>query len=264
MGLNAMIKTKTVKSEVKSAGRALDILELLVQCPAGLNLTDVGEHLSIPLSSLHNLMNTLLVRGYLKRDEQASVYKLSSKLIQLAAVYHSQHDLVSIADPIMDGVSRATMEATSLAILQDNAVVFVHKRAAQSFLQVVNPVGTRVMAHATGLGKVMLAYLDDDELERLYPHEELVTRTAKTISGRSELKKVLEQVRNAGFAVDNEESSEGVWAIAAPIRDRNGRALAALSVAAPLSRVREEHKSKWRQVVQEAAEEISQALRLFA
>lgn len=255
-----MAKTKTERGEVKSAARALDILELLVQFPAGLNLTDIGEHLEIPLSSLHNLMNTLLDRDYLTRDEQASVYKLSSKLIQLAALYHSQLDLVSIADPVMERVSQATKESTSLAILQDNAVVFIHKRAALRFLQVVNPVGTRVPAHATGLGKVMLAHLDEDELEQIYPQESLPLMTANTIRSRSELKRALQMVYDAGYAVDNEESSDGVWAIAAPICSQTGRPLAAISLAAPLSRVEEINKDRWRRLVQEAALEISQAI----
>ena len=255
-----MTRVKTERGEVKSAARALDVLELLVKFPAGLNLTDIGEHLNIPLSSLHNLMNTLLDRDYLTRDEQASVYRLSSKLIQLAALYHSQLDLFSIADPVMERVSQATMESTSLAIRQDSAVVFIHKRAALRFLQVVNPVGTRVPAHATGLGKVLLAHLDDDELEGLYPQDTLPPMTANTIRRKSELKRVLLDVRNAGYAIDNEESSEGVWAIAAPIRGRSGRALAALSLAAPLSRVKEAHKERWRRLIQEAAGEISNAI----
>lgn len=255
-----MTKKRTNKGEVKSAGRALDILELLVQFPAGLNLTDIGEHLDIPLSSLHNLMNTLLARGYLTRDEQASIYRLSSKLIQLAARHHSQHDLVSVADPIMERVSRATAEATSLAVLQDSAVVFIHKRAAQNFLQVVNPAGTKIAAHATGLGKVILAHLDDEEVERIYPNEQLATLTDKTISRKRDLKRALEEVREKGFAIDDEESSDGVWAIAAPIRNRNGRPIAALSVAAPRSRVNEERVGEWRRVLCEGAEEISQTL----
>lgn len=253
-----------MKGEVKSAGRALDILELLVQFPAGLNLTDVGEHLSIPLSSLHNLINTLVARGYLWRDEQSSVYRLSSKLIQLAAVYHSQNDLVSVADPVMESVSRATAETTSLAVLQDSAVVFIHKRAAQNVLQVVNPAGTRVAAHATGLGKVMLAYLDRDEVESIYPDEELPKLTAKTIDSKHRLLEVLDKVRAQGFAIDDGESHEGVWAVAAAIRSRDGRPAAALSVAAPLSRVRREDKERWRHVVQNGAREISQTLNLLA
>ena len=249
---------------VKSATRALDILELLVKFPGGLTLTDVAANLHIPLSSLHNLMNTLQYRGYLTRDDGTSVYRLSSKLIQLAAAHHSQHDLVSIADPVMDRVSRLTAETTSLAIRQDNAVVFIHKRAARDVVQVVNPVGTRVAAHATGLGKVLLADLDDAELDRLYPSEELQRLTPSTISTRTELKQVLRRVREQGYAIDNTESHEGVWAVAAALRNGNGRPIAALSVAAPIFRVIDKNRTDWRDIVREGAEEISKTLGFFA
>ncbi len=255
-----MINESKLKGDVKSAGRALDIIELLVRFPAGLNLTDIGEHLDIPLSSLHNLMQTLAGRGYLTKDEQFSVYKVSSKLIQLAAIYHSQHDLVSIADPVMEQVSRATEETTSLAVLQDSAVVFVHKRAAQSFLQVVNPAGTRVLAHATGLGKAMLAHLSREAFDSIYPQPALQTLTKNTLATRSALAEALVEVRRLGYAVDDEESSIGVWAVAAAILNRGGRPIAALSVAAPLSRVDQQRKEAWCGIVRDGAQEISRAL----
>lgn len=259
-----MTKDKGKNDVVKSAARALDILELLVKFPGGLTLTDVGENLDIPLSSLHNLMNTLLYRGYLTRDPGTSLYHLSSKLIQLAAAHHSQHDLVSVADPVMDRVSRLTAEATSLAVLQDNEVVFIHKRAAKDFVQVVNPVGTRLPTHATGLGKVMLAYLDDDEVDRLYPNEDLPTLTPSTISSKSELKEALHRVRERGYGIDNLESHQGVWAVAAAIRSRGGRPIAALSVAAPVFRVKDEDRKEWCEIVRDGAEEISKTLGFVA
>lgn len=259
-----MAKSNGKRTIVKSAARALDILELLVQFPGGLTLTGVGEHLDIPLSSLHNLMNTLLSRGYLTRDERASVYRLSSKLVQLAAAHHSQHDLVSVAEPVMDTVSKASEESTSLAVLQDNAVVFIHKRAANNFVQVVNPVGTRILAHATGLGKVLLANFDDGELDQLYPDEELPALTPATISRRSKLKEVLKRVREQGYAIDNAESSEGVWAVAAAIHSRSRTPIAALSVAAPLYRVTDEKRKEWCRLVREGADEISRMMGFFA
>ncbi len=260
----SMSKTKSKHQVVKSAARALDILELLVKFPSGLTLTDVADHLHIPFSSLHNLMSTLQERGYLTRDDGTSVYHLSSKLIQLAAAHHSQHDLVSIADPVMERVSRLTAETTSLAVRQDSAVVFIHKRAAQDFVQVVNPVGARVAAHATGLGKVMLADLDEIELDRLYPSEQLLRLTPATITTKRELKEALRRVREDGYAIDNAESHEGVWAVAAPLRNAKGRSVAALSVAAPLFRVKDTNRTDWREIVKDGAEEISRTLGFFA
>ena len=245
---------------VKSAARALDILELLIKLPRGLSLTEIGRDLDIPLSSLHNLMNTLILKGYINRDDATSVYQASSKLIQLAASYHAQHDLVGIADPVMKELGDLTGETTSLAILQDNVIVFIHKRSSQDLLQVVNPVGTRLPAHTTGLGKAMLACLPEEEVDRLYPHEQLEKLTPVTISGRAALKRALQEARQRGYAVDDRESHNGVWAVASAIRNRAGYPVAALSIAAPRSRVQGKDVSHWCEATASGAQKISQIL----
>lgn len=249
---------------VKSAARALDILELLIKLPKGLSLTEVGRDLDIPLSSLHHLMNTLVVKGYIVRDGSSSVYRVSSKLIQLAASYHAQHDLVGIADSVMQELTELTGETTSLAILQENVIVFIHKRSSQDLLQVVNPVGTRLPAHATGLGKAMLACLPDEEIDRLYPQEQLDKLTSKTISTVTELKNALKEARELEYAFDDRESNKGVWAVASAIRNRAGYPVAGLSIAAPRSRVEDKDISNWCEATANAALKISQILGFVA
>lgn len=253
-------ETPQKRTVVKSAARALDILEFLTSFSRGMSLSEIGRELGIPLSSLHGLMETLLVKGYLVRDDTTSVYRISSKLIQLASLYHSQNDLISIADPIMESLSRKTGETTSLAILQQDVIVFMHKRTSPNVLQVVNAVGTRLPAHATGLGKVMLACLDNEQIDRLYPDEELVKLTATTISTKTELKKVLEQTRQLGYAFDNGESTPNVWAVASAICNRYSYPVAALSIAAPISRVEDADVPGWCEAITESAREVSQIL----
>lgn len=252
--------TKPNVGLVKSAARALDIIELMVKFPNGLSLTHVGQDLGIPLSSLHFLMATLVEKGYLVRDSASSMYRMSPKLFQLAAAYHSQHDLISLADPIMEQLVQLSSEMASLAVLHNNVVVIIHKRASQDVIQVVSPVGTQLPAHSASLGKAMLACLEDEEIDRLYPGDDLPTYTPATISTKTDLKKALSQVRARGFAFDNAETRDGVWAVSSAVRDRNGRPVAALSIAAPMFRVESRDVSDWCEAVVEAASEASVAL----
>jgi len=245
---------------VKSSARTLDILDLLVGFPEGLTLTDMGHALRIPISSLHALAATLVQRNYLLLDEKTKRYRLGAKILQLAGAFSEQNTLISLADPVMDRIRRVTSETTSLAVFQEDTIVFVHKCPGKGIVQVVNPVGTRLPSHATGSGKVMLAYLSGEELDGIYPEEALPASTPSTITSKTVLKRALAEIRARGYAFDNEESAIGVWAVASCIRDQEASPVAALSIVAPTFRLQPKDHSKWHSLVLEGAAEISAML----
>jgi DNA-binding IclR family transcriptional regulator len=248
------------QGDVKSAARALEILELLSEFPDGLSLTVIGKRLEIPLSSLHGLINTLINKDFLVCYEGLHVYKLGPKLLQLSTAYQSHIDLISLADPVMDRIRRVTSETTSLTVLQGNTIYFIHKRVTEALVQVVNPVGTRILAHATGSGKIMLAYLTAEEIDETYPFDSLPTLTPFTISTKFGLNAALAEIRQLGYAYDNQESEIGLWAVAGCIRNSNGKPIAAVSVVAPLFRIQGKDYSNWYKLVRDGAAEISTML----
>jgi DNA-binding IclR family transcriptional regulator len=245
---------------VKSSARTLDILVTIARMPRGGTLTEVSRTLEIPPSSLHGLISTMVQKGFLARHSDSRRYRLGGKVAALVAAYHAQVDLPSLAASQLDQLAGRTGETTSLSVLQGNEIVFIDKRAGAGLVQVVNPVGTRLPAHATGSGKVMLAHLSQEELERLYPEEDLPVRTPATIRTRHRLFEALEEVRLQGYAFDESESDEGVWAVAACIRDSQGSPMGALSLVTPAFRVSDEHLNEWHVWVTEAALQISYAL----
>jgi DNA-binding IclR family transcriptional regulator len=257
---NNAFKKKTEMANIKSAARALDILELVAEFPDGLTLTDIGKNLDIPLSSLYGLIMTMVNKSYLIRSESTRLYCLGPRLSQIASSYRAHTDLISLADPIMDRIRQATGEATSLTLLQGDSILFIHKRITKAIVQIVNPIGTRLPAHATGSGKAMLAYLADDEIDRLYPEEELPALTPFTITTKKMLKAVLAEIRIKGYAYDNQESELGVWAVSSCIRGEDGRPEAALSVGAPLFRIQTKNYTEWHKLIKEGAQEISALL----
>jgi DNA-binding IclR family transcriptional regulator len=251
---------------VKSAERTLDILVLLARSPNGLKLRDIVLEMKIPVSSLYALLTTMKSRGFVEREKDSLLYRLTQKVYQIVPSNPSQSedDLYSVALPIMDRVQRASDETVSLSVRVDDEIVFIGKRASSSVIQVVNALGSRLPVYATGSGKVILSYLTEEELDRLYPSEILPRVTANTILSRSQLKKELAKIQEQGYAYDNEESIEGVWAVAGCIHDMEGRPVAATSIVVPIFRVTEERIAKWRELILGGAAEITSRLGAIA
>ncbi len=250
-------------SLVKSAARALDILTLLSEQPEGLSMTEMSKILEIPISSIHALIGTLSQMSFVLRDLNSYCYRLGPKILQIASSYRAQVDLITLSDPVMDRIRQIVGETISLTVLQGQMIMFVHKKPAEGVVKVVNPIGTRLHSHATGSGKVMLSYLDDEELDSIYPEDDLPTMTPTTITTKASLRRSLSKIRKQNYAYDNEESALGVWAVASCIRDDTGRPIAALSIVGPTSKIASKDVTTWYQLVRNGAAEISSSLVYF-
>jgi IclR family acetate operon transcriptional repressor len=245
---------------VRSAWRALALLEAVADTPLGQTLSEIAGKLDLPPSSAHGLLGTLTEAGYLVREPDTLRYRLGPRLGKLVAAFHAQVDLVTVARSAMDRLRQLSGETVSLTILQGDQILFIDKRTAEGQLQIVNPVGTWLPAHATGSGKAMLACLPETERERLYPREPLPQQTPHTLATREALWVALAAARRRGYALDEQESELGVWAAASAIRDAHGLPVGALSVFVPIFRVQREERSALSARVREAAEEVSAAL----
>jgi DNA-binding IclR family transcriptional regulator len=249
-----------IPGHVRSAWRALAVLEAVAESPLGMTLTDITAALHLPASSAHGLLSTLSEAGYLVRDADTLRYRLGPRLGKLAAAFRAQGDLVTLAKPAMDRLRAASGQTVSLTVLQDDHILFVDKRTTDGQVQIVNPVGTRLPAHATGSGKAMLAYLPEADLARLYPGVTLPQRTPHTLATREALWRALAMVRRRGWALDEQESDLGVWAVAAVIREANGLPVGALSIFVPIFRLQGTDRSMLTELVREAAADVSTAL----
>jgi len=245
---------------VKSSARTLDILELIAAHPGDLALSEIAKKLKIPISSMHGLVLTLKTRGYLVRDPASLCYRMGPKFAQLAVVHGTFVELIAHAAPVMDRIGTTCKEAVTMSVLQGDKIVFISNRPATSIVQAVNAIGTSLPAHATGSGKIMLAYLTDEEFERTYLNNKLPRLMASTIITKVELKQAVLEARRRGYAYDDEESERGVWAVAGCIRNSVGRPMAALSVVVPVIRVQANDIPYWTSLVVEGAAEISSRL----
>lgn len=219
---------------VKSADRALALLELFNDHQYGLTLSEVCSLTGWPKSSSLALLRTLQQRSFLEVSRSDAKYRLGPRIASLGMAYLQNLDIVVDGGEIVRSVSRACDETVHLAILRGSEVMYIAKEEGGGEMRMVSSVGRAVPAHATGVGKVLLAALSTEDLHQLYsPGESLPFMTPRTITHYEQLLEALTQTRSRGYATDDGESTIGVRCIAAPVFDVEGSVVAAMSVSIP-------------------------------
>lgn len=246
-------------SPVKSADRVLQIFEL-VATRGPQTFSEVVAALGLPASSTHNLLKTLASRRYLLLDPGDRRYRLGPRLWEVAQAYAANDPLPRLAQPIMDRVVARTGETVQLARLDGVENVYLAISESPQPMKLVSAVGKRLYAHATGLGKALLAGLSDDEVRRRFGRSELPRFTPNTISDLDALLKALAEVRARGYATDREEYVIGCRCVAMPVRDIHGVVVAAMSVSIPTPRFTEDLEASIHAALGDAVAELSARL----
>jgi IclR family pca regulon transcriptional regulator len=202
---------------------------------------------------------TLEALGYVLQDRDR--FSLTPRLLDLGFTYLSTLDVTSVVHPFMEKVTDALHESCSVSVLDDHDIVYIARRGAKRIMSINLAIGSRLPAHATSMGKVLLAYLRPDELDHYFASVEREPLTANTIVAEGTLRRVLKEVREIGWAVADEESELGVRSAAAPLVGRDGEVHAAINVSAHAARVSlEQLKADYLPVLLDAARGISKAL----
>jgi len=238
---------------------ALSILETLGGVPE-MSLTELARKLGLGKSSVYRLLVTLARRGYVEKNPQSERYRLTYRLFAVGSPAAERLGLREAAHPVMERLAAQTGEMVNLAVLDGTRVLNLHKVESRHLLRMHLAVGSGVPAHATALGKVLLAALEPDELARRLRGRRLERLTRRTMGGRVALCTALARVRDHGFAVDDEECSLGLRCVAAPILDRRGFVVAALSISGPTQRLPYSALPRLAEAVRSAAQEVSHRL----
>jgi DNA-binding IclR family transcriptional regulator len=221
---------------VKSAVRVVDILEALATQPDGLSFSALGRRLGLPKSSLHELLAALTERGYIAFDEERRTYALGIRVWELGQAYPFHRDLLREAHRVMEGIVAEVNETVQLATLDGTDNVYLDKVDCSHPIRLQSHVGKRLPAYATGLGKVLLAALPTDDLQIRLDGQTFRTFTPRTVRDQAALLAELDAVRARGFAVDDQEYTEGLRCVAVPIVERGGCVTTALSASVPIMR----------------------------
>jgi len=221
---------------VKSAERTLSILALLAERGRPVAFREIAETLRYPRSSLHGLVRTLSRHGWVERDPHAHGFMLGVRAWQIGHAYLRGRTLVQRAQPYMERVRDALDETVQLAVLDGRHNVYIARVEGTQRLTLISDVGGRLVAHATGLGKALLADLPPNVFRRLFRDVHLERFTRHTIGDLRQLEQELERIRHRGYALDREEYTVGVRCVAVPVRGDSGSAVAAMSVSVPTVR----------------------------
>jgi DNA-binding IclR family transcriptional regulator len=221
---------------IESVDNALKLLLLLGE-RSEIRLTDASRYLGVASSTAHRLLAMLQYRGFIRQDSRTKAYGPGPALTGVAFSVLGRMDIPRSARPILEELSESLGETIHLAVLEGATVRFLDAIESSRAVRVASRLGRAFPAHATSTGKALLAELNLDELHRLYPDESLSQVTSKSISRRSELERQLERVRRHGYAVNREESEEGVASVAVSVPSRAPGLRLALNAAAPVSRL---------------------------
>jgi DNA-binding IclR family transcriptional regulator len=219
-----------------SVDNALWLLQLVAERQA-LRVSEAADLLGVARSTAHRLLSALRRRDFLMQDKPNGAYRPGPALHAIGMVAISRLDVRRIAQPVLEQLRDKTKETASIAVLEGTMIRFVECYEGLSTVRVGSRAGVVRYAHASAVGKAILAALPDGELGRRYPGEELPAPTAASITSRHELMRELSQIRRQGYALNWEESSEGVAAVAVAVRDASGIPLASISVSVPSMRL---------------------------
>ncbi len=238
---------------LSSVKKALELLDLFSTETPEMSLAELSRKVAAHKSSVFRTLATLEAAGFVEKDRESGRYRLGLKILDLAGRVWGRYDLRQIAAPHMEELARETGEIIHLSILDGADIVYLDKKGQGQVLTVATRVGGRNPAYASAMGKVLLADLPAGELKAVLAARPLRKLTANTIYKVSDLAAELERVRKQGYALDNEETFPGIRCVAAPIRNAQGRVVAALSVTVPAPRLNDARvRELWRQVAQTA------------
>lgn len=222
---------------VGSVQRAVDILDLFGEgCPE-LGTTEIAQALGLHKSTVSTLVATLAANGYLEQNSATRKYLLGLKILERSAVLLARMDIRRVAHPFLDQLRDWRGESVNMGIRDGDVVVYIDQLPGTHATALREEVGKRAPLHSTALGKALIAWLPATELQAIIADYDLTPRTPRTIVSQSDFLEELEKTRERGYAMDDEEHEAGGRCIGAPVFDRGGRPVAAVSQSAPLPRV---------------------------
>src|SRR5688572_13672595 len=246
---------------VPAVTRALDILELFLDCPQ-LSAREVTERLGLPRTTVHELLVTLVARAYLiSVPGQPVRYRLGMPLFQLGAAFAGRLDLVREAQGVARDVGAACNEAVHVAVRDGADVIYLVKVDSTHPVRMVSAVGRRLPAHCTAVGKILLSGLGEEALDARYPRNQNLTgMTPRSVVSPTKLRAQLTEIHDSGIAFDDCESNEAVRCVAAGVYDHTGRMVAAMSISAPIMRWNDANAAQWTELISEGSQSLSQRL----
>ncbi|HIY66434.1 MAG TPA: IclR family transcriptional regulator [Candidatus Agrococcus pullicola] len=243
---------------VQSVDRAITVLEILARSGAS-SVSDLARRLDVHKSSVSRLLATLERRGIVEQESDGGRYGLGAGIVRLARSARDQSDVVAVARPVAERLSRMTGETVNVSVIEGNEVVNIEEVNLSDSVLGVSWLGSHTQLHNTANGKVFLAHMSPARANGML-RAELSSATERTVTDPKLLRAQLELIRQQGYAWQREELEPGLTAVAAPVFDASGDALAALSVAGPSFRLTPDREGELTELTKNAAADVSRKL----
>jgi IclR family pca regulon transcriptional regulator len=200
-----------------------------------MTLSDIARETGLTRAAARRFLLTLAELGYVRADGRS--FSLTPRVLELGYAYLSGLTLTEVAQPHVEDLAARIRESSSVAVLDDDEIVYVVRVPTKRIMTVAISVGTRFPAYATSMGRVLLAGLDPEHLERLICKMTLEPLTTRTVRDKDRVREIVAQARSQGYATTDQELEDGLRSVAAPIRDRAGAVVAAINASTQAPRV---------------------------
>lgn len=218
--------------KVKSLYKAIKLLDYFTLEAPERGISELAELSGMLKSSVHNIVTTFEKCGFLEKNTNNSKYRLGIKLMQLNNTLYMSNDLRKIVRPYLESISEFSNESVYFGILTEHEVIYLDTVYPKGTLAGRSIIGVRAPLYCTGIGKAILAYLPDEEIEQVIS-KGLVPFTQNTIIDRDKLLDEMMQIRKRGYSIDNMEHEYGIKCVAVPVRNIREKVVAAISISGP-------------------------------
>ncbi len=246
-------------ASVQALDRALRLLEILAGAD-GVTLTTLAKESDLPASTVHRLLATLAAHGFVEAAEEDQTWVIGVEAFRVGQAFHRRFKVATMGRPVMRDLMEATGETANIGILEGGDVVFIAQIESHEPIRAFFRAGERRHAHASGIGKALLAEMPRERVVRLIRDKGLPRFTDATITDAERLHADLDLIRRRGWSLDDEERSRGMRCIAAPVFDENGEAIAGLSISGPSGRLEADRIERLGPLVRRAADDISRSI----
>jgi len=244
--------------KVQVLDRAINILEFIGRQSNGeAGLPELSAAMKLHKTTTHRIAHVLESRGLLRRGLDSNRYRLGLHLYDLGCQALDHVNIRDEARPLMTRLTFEVGETVHLALLDRAEVLYIERVEAQRSLTMGSKLGARNPVYCTALGKAILAFSPETEVDQILASCRMEARTRNTITNVLALKRELERIRDRGFAIDDEEIEDGIRCIAAPILNADNRAVAAMSVSGPSSRISPDRFQLIGKTMLKAAQDLS-------
>ena len=251
---------KSKSNLIQSVDRALRILECFSRKESELGVTEIANRLDLHKSTTFGILNTLENRGYLCQNPENGKYKLGLKLFELGKLVEYGMDLRTSSLPYLKKLVDKYGETAHLAMRDGDQVIYIDKVEGESGIKMSSQVGKRAHVYCTGVGKAVLAFMPEKDVEEIIKNIKFHQFTYNTITDSNKLKEELKEIKKRKYCIDNEEIEVGLKCVAAPIMNYKNVSVGSISISGPTSRMNDERVDLISKDIKYVAVKISETL----